>query len=249
MPPSRAPVMLAKGFTSQVPRVSTSSMLQVPNKSLPTASIRKCQAYKTASNSQVPHKGLETASIHKCQENLQNASTHICLPTASTHRCRIKACKLLQFPLARKTCEMLSTHHLLANCLKSLSARNCKLLQFFRFPPMLCCVVLCCAMLCCVILCCVMLYYTMPCYALPRNIMPRYIMRHDSCHATPCHVHLSCLTNLAFLTAKPISYLMNLRRYISYVLHRNLWCHVAFILTNAAQDLHSLLPTPPYDSI
>ena len=148
--------------------------------------------------------------------------THNCLQTASTHRCRIKACKLLQFPLARKTCEMLSTHHLLANCLKSLSARNCKLLQFFRFPPMLCCVVLCCAMLCCVILCCVMLYYTMPCYALPRNIMPRYIMRHDSCHATPCHVHLSCLTNLAFLTAKPISYLMNLRRYISYVLHLNL---------------------------
>ena len=153
------------------------NFFNVPNKSLPTASIRKCQeAYKTASNSQVPHKGLETASIHKCQENLQNASTHNCLQTASTHRCRIKACKLLQFPLARKTCEMLSTHHLLADCLKSLSARNCKLLQFFRFPPMLCCVVLCCAMLCCVILCCVMLYYTMPCYTLPRNIMSRYIM-------------------------------------------------------------------------
>ena len=63
------PCYACKGFNSQVPTVSTSSMLQVPNKSLPTASIRKCQeAYKTASNSQVPHKGLETASIHKCQE-------------------------------------------------------------------------------------------------------------------------------------------------------------------------------------
>ena len=143
----------ANCFNSQVPR-----------------SLQNCFQFSSATqrpgncfNSQVPG-------------NLQNASTHNCLQTASTHRCRIKACKLLQFPLARKTCEMLSTHHLLADCLKSLSARNCKLLQFFCFPPMLCCVVLCCAMLCCVILCCVMLYYTMPCYALPRNIMPRYIM-------------------------------------------------------------------------
>ena len=195
MPPSRAPVMLTKGFTSQVPRVSTSSMLQVPNKSLPNASIRKCQAYKTASNSQVPHKGLETALIHKCREDLQNASTHNCLPTASTHRCRIKACKLLQFPLARKTCEMLSTHHLLANCLKSLKCQELQTASILLLSTH--------AMLRRAMLRCVMLRYTMLRYAILHHAMLRPATQH---HATLHHAtlhHATLHSAMCTLVASP----------------------------------------------
>ena len=71
----------------------------------------------------------------------------------------------------------------------------------------------------------VMLRYTMLRYAILHHAMLHPATQHHATlhHATlPRHVHLNCLTNLAFLTAKPISYLMTLRRYISYVLHRNL---------------------------
>ena len=161
MPPSRAPVMLAK---ASLHKCQEFQLLQCYK-----CQTKACQLLQFASAKKLT-KLLPILKCHtKAWKLLQFTSarktcTHNCLQTASTHRCRIKACKLLQFPLARKTREMLSTHHLLANCLKSLSARNCKLLQFFRFPPMLCCVVLCCAMLCCVILCyttphCKLLYY------------------------------------------------------------------------------------------
>ena len=104
-----------------------------------------------------------------------------------------------------------------------------------------CSALICCVVLCCDMLCCVMLYCAVPCHAKPCHA--------TSCNATPCHVPLVAL--LSWLLGQYHWYksLMDLKRYISYVLHQNLWCYVAFLLTNAAQNLHSLLPTPHYNSI
>ena len=138
-PPSKALVMPAKGFNSQVPRVQTSSITNAKPKpakcfnSQVPRSLQNCFQFSSATqrpgncfNSQVPG-NLQNASTHNLPANCFNAQVprifKLLQITSARKICKLlphtgaqtKACTLLQFPLARKTCEMLSTH----NCLQT----------------------------------------------------------------------------------------------------------------------------------
>ena len=90
--------------------------------------------------------------------------------------------------------------------------------------------------------------YAASCYTVPCHAMLNHATQH---HATlhPAMCPLVALPSWLLGQYHWYKSLMDLKRYISYVLHQNLWCYVAFLLTNAAQNLHSLLPTPHYNSI
>ena len=142
-PPSKALVMPAKGFNSQVPRVQTSSITNAKPKpakcfnSQVPRSLQNCFQLTSATqrpvncfNSQVPGKLAKcfnpqfACKLLQCTsaKNFQTASNHKCqenLQTASTHRCTNKGLDTASIPTSQENLRNAFNSQLLANCLKS----------------------------------------------------------------------------------------------------------------------------------
>ena len=161
------------------------------------------------------------------------------------HKCHTKACKLLQFTSVRKTCKMLTTHNLPV-------PRLCKLLQFFAFHSQVpnnglqTALIHKCQEPCTVP---VNLQYALPCYAAPCYAAPCYA---SPCYAAPCYpapCYAAPCYDASCYTAPCHATPCHLKRYFSHVLHRNSLMPCCVTLTNAARNLHSLLPKPYNGSI
>lgn len=228
---------MQKGFNSQVPR--TCKLLPIDK-----CQTKACQLPQFASAKKLKNSFHFTSATQKPEDCFNSSVPKTCnlLPI---HKCHTKACKLLQFTSVRKTCKMLTTHNLPV-------PRLCKLLQFFAFHSQVpnnglqTALIHKCQEPCTVP---VNLQYALPCYAAPCYAAPCYA---SPCYAAPCYpapCYAAQCYDASCYTAPCHATPCHLKRYFSHVLHRNSLMPCCVTLTNAARNLHSLLPKPYNGSI